>query len=128
MKTFNHQLSEYQEAGRLIVRIQHALQADEAALAIQLATEGAAKYPQNAMLRAYAVVLAPPKIRRLPATASDTLKLSQEWLAQNAEVYSGQWVAVRDGMFVAAEPKLAALLAVVGDESMRARTLIAKVV
>jgi len=93
----------------------HALRTGEFGRARQVATEGAARYPDHAELAKSARVLAPPTvtIARRPHTAD--IQANRAWLKAHRQDYAGQWVALRDGHFLAAAPSFDALAAQVDD-------------
>jgi Arc/MetJ-type ribon-helix-helix transcriptional regulator len=95
----------------------HALRTGEYGRARQVATEGAARYPDHAKLAKSARVLAPPTVRAVPASAASraSVKANHAWMKAHWQDYRGQWVAVRDGLLVHAAPSFDDLVAHVGD-------------
>lgn len=88
-----------------------ALRTGEFGRARQLATEGAARYPAHAALAQSAQVLAPPTVRRARHAHTADIRANRAWLKAHRQAYAGQWVAIRDGHFLAAAPSFAALTA-----------------
>jgi len=93
----------------------HALRTGEFGRARQVATEGAARYPDHTELAQSAHVLAPPTvtIARRPHTAD--IQANRAWLKTHRQDYAGQWVALRDGHLLAAAPSFDQLVAQVDD-------------
>ena len=88
-----------------------ALRTGEFGLARQRALEGAARYPDHADLTKAARVLAPPTVTRAPHPHSANIPANRAWLKAHRHAYAGQWVALRDGHFLAAAPSFDALAA-----------------
>jgi Arc/MetJ-type ribon-helix-helix transcriptional regulator len=88
-----------------------ALRTGEFGRARQLALEGAACYPDHAELTKAARVLAPPTVTRAPHPHTANIPANRAWLKAHRHAYAGQWVALRDGHFLAAAPSFDALAA-----------------
>jgi Arc/MetJ-type ribon-helix-helix transcriptional regulator len=88
-----------------------ALRTGEFGRARQLALDGAARYPEHAELTKAARVLAPPTVTRAPHPHSANIPANRAWLKAYRHTYAGQWVALRDGHFLAAAPSFDALAA-----------------
>ena len=89
----------------------HALQVGEFGRARQVATAGAARYPDHAELAKSARVLAPPTVTRATRTHTVNIRANRAWLKAHRQDYAGQWVALRDGHFLAAAPSFDTLAA-----------------
>jgi hypothetical protein len=70
----------------------------------QLAEHGQRLYPQHEGLSKLVFVLAPPRLVRANLPAEPSTRANVEWMQSHAAEYRGQWVALRDGVFVAAAP------------------------
>lgn len=94
--------------------IRMALSVGAHVVARSLAMEGASIHSNNTQLQKYARVLAPPK--PLPKHDRSDLqpKANIEWLKANRERYKGQWVAIKNGVFVSSAPTYKALMAELG--------------
>jgi hypothetical protein len=79
-----------------------ALAAGAHLLARNLATQGARLYPDHAELGKMARILAPPRVVRADLPPVPSLQANQDWLRAHSDGYRGQWVALRDGIFLAA--------------------------
>jgi hypothetical protein len=79
-----------------------ALAAGAHLLARNLATQGARLYPTHLELEKMARVLAPPRVVRTDIPPVPSLRANQEWLRVHGDEYRGQWVALRDGVLMAA--------------------------
>ena len=93
----------------------HALRTGEFGRARQLATEGAARYPEHAELAKSARVLAPPTVTRAPRPHTAATQANRTWLKTHRQDYAGQWVALRDGHLLAAAPSFDQLVAHVDE-------------
>ena len=90
------------EAVEFIRIIDLALEIGTHLAARQIATKGAEAYPDNAELQKYARVLAPPKVVANRVSRNINQKANVEWLKANKNDYKGQWVAIKDGILLAA--------------------------
>jgi hypothetical protein len=79
-----------------------ALAAGAHLLARNLATQGSRLYPQHLELRKMAHVLAPPRVVNADIPPIPSVRANQAWLRDHADEYKGQWVALREGTFLAA--------------------------
>lgn len=87
-----------------------ALSVGASLTARQLSAEGQHLYPKDAELAKLARILAPPRVTgTCPADPSANLDL--EWLRRHAAEYRGQWVALKQGEFLATAPSAQALKA-----------------
>jgi Arc/MetJ-type ribon-helix-helix transcriptional regulator len=93
----------------------HAFRTGEFGRARQLATEGAARYPDNAELAKSARVLAPPTVTRASRPHTADIRANRAWLKAHRQDYAGQWIALRDGHLLAAAPSFDALVACVDE-------------
>lgn len=80
-----------------------ALAAGAPLTARQISAEGHQLYPEDAELAKMARILAPPKLLGT-SPANPSRRLDQEWLRHHAHEYRGQWLALKDGVLVAAAP------------------------
>jgi hypothetical protein len=48
-------------------------------------------------------------VKEVPGTTGRRLKLDATWLRERSPEYRGQWVALRDGVLVDADPRLGVL-------------------
>jgi hypothetical protein len=92
-----------------------ALRTGEFGRARQLATEGAARYPDHAELAKSARVLAPPTVTRASRPLTADIRANRVWLKAHRQDYAGQWIALRDGYLLAAAPSFDALVAHVDE-------------
>lgn len=99
----------------LIQTIRWALALEFTLLARHLSEQGIKRHPENGELREIARLLAPPKATVSQLTTAPNLKANQEWLVVNRDGYQGQWVALKDGILLAAAASFPALLNDVGD-------------
>lgn len=88
-----------------------ALRSGECGRARQVATEGAARYPEHAELSKSARILAPPTVTRASRPHTVDIRANRTWLQTHRQDYAGQWVAVRNGHFLAAASSFEALAA-----------------
>ena len=79
-----------------------ALAAGAHLLARNLATQGAGLYPDHLELQNMAHVLAPPRVVRDDLPPVPSLQADHAWLRTHADEYRGQWVALREGVLLAA--------------------------
>jgi Arc/MetJ-type ribon-helix-helix transcriptional regulator len=93
----------------------YALRTGEFGRARQLATEGAARYPEHAELAKSARVLAPPTVQRVSRPHTADIKANRAWLKAHRQDYAGQWIALRDGYLLAAAPSFDQLAAQVDE-------------
>jgi hypothetical protein len=94
--------------------IQLALAAGAHLEARRLAMQAADRFPQNAALRQYARVLAPPvNVARIAVQPGSALNMN--WLRAHKETYLGKWVALREGELIDSAASLAELAARIGD-------------
>lgn len=83
--------------------VRWALAAGTLLPARHISAEGHRLYPEDEELAHMARVLAPPKVLGVsPANPSAGQDL--EWLCQHASEYRGQWIALKNGEFLAAAP------------------------
>ena len=82
--------------------VRSALAAGAHLLARNLATQGARLYPAHLELEKMARVLAPPRVVRTDIPPVPSLQANQAWLRAHGDEYRGQWVALRDGILLAA--------------------------
>ena len=92
-----------------------ALRVGEFGHARQLAMAGAARYPAHAELAQSARVLAPPTVTRAPRPHTAAIQANRTWLKAHRQDYAGQWIALRDGHFLAAAPSFDELVAQVDE-------------
>lgn len=91
--------------------VRWALAAGAPLPARHISAEGHRLYPEDVELANMARILAPPKVLGVsPANPSAGRDL--EWLRQHADEHRGQWVALRNGDFLAAAPTARELKAV----------------
>lgn len=88
-----------------------ALRTGEFGRARQVATEGAARYPEHAELVKSARVLAPPTVHRAGRPHTADIQANRAWLKAHRQDYAGQWIALHDGRLLAAAPSYDALAA-----------------
>lgn len=87
--------------GEIAQAVRLALAAGAFSPARYISAEGHRLYPEDAELANMARILAPPKVLGTrPANPSAGRDL--EWLRQHASEYRGQWLALKDGQFLAA--------------------------
>lgn len=72
------------------------------------------RWPENDRIRHLAHVLAPPTVRHIPRSLDRSLRPEQIWLQKHAREYPGCWLAVFGDHLVAADPRLATVLDIVG--------------
>jgi hypothetical protein len=72
-----------------------------------LATQGAKLYPDHPELCKIAHILAPPRVVKTGMPPDPSLRANREWLRANRARYHGQWVALRDGRFLASANTIA---------------------
>jgi len=58
---------------------------------------GLACYPDDAEIKKYAHILAPPKVTANNLPMNPGIKANRNWLRANSDDYRGRWVALRDG-------------------------------
>lgn len=116
-----------QSANDIMVAFESALSMGNSEQAIKLAKLGAELFPDNARLKRIAKILAPPVIRASQRPRKPSLEASRDWLRTNAQQYTGQWVAVCEGILIANAPTMQALLAEIDSSIDRDNTLITKV-
>jgi hypothetical protein len=84
-------------ASAVVRRMVEAGQVDEA-------REYLASQAECPELEAWREVLAPPRVTTLEHATGKSMKRDADWLAAHAKEYEGQWVALRDGQLVDADP------------------------
>lgn len=104
-----------QSADAYVRAMAHALSTGEFGRARQLAIEGATRYPEHAELTKSARVLAPPTVQRASRPHTANIKANRAWLKAHRHDYAGQWIALRDGHFLAAAPSFDQLAAQVNE-------------
>jgi hypothetical protein len=82
--------------------VRSALAAGAHLLARKLADHGHRLYPNQEELAKMAHILAPPRVVRTDIPPALSLQANQEWLRVHGDKYRGQWVALRDGILLAA--------------------------
>ena len=112
-----HPASPPQSPDDYLQALAHALRTGEFGRARQVAMEGAERYPAQNELQMCALVLAPPAVRTVPASAASraSVKANNAWLKAHWQDYRGQWVALRDGQLVYAASSFDDLVAHIGD-------------
>lgn len=111
----------------LLRAIDLALQLELASLAIALAQEGSQRFPDDERLRNAARVLAPPTVLDTRTPPAQGLEETRDWLREHAQLYRGQWVAVRAGQLLGADLSLKTLMARVGQDAHSVSTVITRV-
>jgi len=87
------------------VRAVHlALAAGAHLLARRLAAQGAKLYPDHREVQKMARILAPPRVLRTNLPSDTSVRANLEWLRAHAAEFRGQWVALKDGAFLASAP------------------------
>ena len=99
----------------LLQTIRWALALDAPLLARRLSEQGVKRYPENDELQEVARLLSPPTATVSQPITAPNLNANQEWLLINRDSYQGQWVALKDGVLLAAAASFPALLNDVGD-------------
>jgi hypothetical protein len=100
----------------LLKAIDLALDLAMTALAISLAQQGGQLFPDNERVQQMARMISPLGIHLDRDAPHHTgIKQSSDWLNTHADEYRGQWVAVREGILIAAAPTLEELEALMGD-------------
>jgi hypothetical protein len=97
--------------------VQLALSAGAHMAARNLATQGAARYPDDANLQKYAWLLAPPRVLRSDAPPHPGLRANRDWLMAHGNEYRGRWVALHQGELLGVSDSLVALKELIGDTS-----------
>jgi hypothetical protein len=110
-----HPDSPPQSADAYVRAIAHALATGEFGRARQVATEGAARYPEHPELAKSARILAPPSVARAHRPHTADIKANRAWLTAHRQDYAGQWIALHDGHLLAAAPSFDALVAQVDE-------------
>lgn len=103
------------------------LRLELATLAITFATAGQRLFPDHVRIQHAAHALVPPAGRIAPPAPVQGLDASRSWIQDHADVYRGQWVAVRVGTLLSAAPSLKGLLAALGSNHDRTNTIVARV-
>lgn len=81
-----------------------ALAAGAHLLARKLADYGHRLYPNCEELAKMAHILAPPRAMRANLPPDPSVRANLEWMRTHAVEYRGQWVALKDGVFLATAP------------------------
>ena len=84
-------------------------------LAANLAERGNQLYSEHQEVQRLVKVLAPPRVRKVPASHAKGLVASKQWIRDNAKKYRGEWIAVREGALLAHAPTLDQLTPLVSD-------------
>ncbi len=79
-----------------------------------VSAEGASKFPQDAQLARYALVLAPPRVIRTEYAPDTTIAQDKNWIKQNGDRYRGKWIALRNGELLGATDTLQELIDALG--------------
>jgi hypothetical protein len=104
------------QPNELLKAIDLALDLDMTALAISLAQQGGQIFPDNERVQQMARRVSPLGIQvDRDAPHHMGIKQSSDWLNNHADEYRGQWVAIREGILIAAAPTLAELETLMGD-------------
>jgi hypothetical protein len=113
---FVRMIRELQEAdwadlaqGDFVRCVRWALQIGAHQTARELAQQGHARYPANAILAKLQRLTAPPRVLPARVEADPSIQKDQAWLAEASAPYRGQWVALKDGVLAAAAPSAQAL-------------------
>jgi hypothetical protein len=93
----------------IIQGVQFALAAGAHFFARRIASQGAARFPNDEQIQKYARVLAPPRILSKEAPPRSDLKANRDWLKAHRNEYQGQWVALHDGELLGAAHSLGEL-------------------
>lgn len=67
----------------------------------KIATEGLQYYPEDALLKKYAYVLAPSKVTTVNAGGHPEVRANREWMQKHRQQYRGHWVALKNGQLLA---------------------------
>jgi hypothetical protein len=103
------------QPNELLKAIDLSLDLDMNALAISLAQQGGQLFPDNEHMQQMAQMVSPLGIQvDRDGSRHMGIKQSSDWLNTHADEYRGQWVAVREGILIAAAPTLAELEALMG--------------
>ena len=81
----------------------------------KIATEGLQYYPEDALLKKYAYVLAPPKVTVVPRDPNVDVQANLDWIKQNRGKYRGYWVAIKNGHFLASGKDVDELVDQIGE-------------
>jgi hypothetical protein len=84
-------------------------------IAYNFAVKGAEQFPNNAKLKNFSRILAPPKILPISAPAQPGLLLNRDWLIENQEEYQGYWVALKEGELLGKDNTLKGLIKLIGN-------------
>jgi hypothetical protein len=77
--------------------------------ATELTATAQQRFPTQPDLIKLARLLAPPAVVPTTPTDQTTRHANRLWLTQNRAVYQDQWVALQNGIFIAAHPSLPSL-------------------
>ena len=88
-------------AADFVQTVRLALAAGAHLLADRLADNGHHLHPQHEELAIMAHILAPPRVVRTYLAPDPSGRANSEWMDVCAAEYRGQWVALRDGIFLA---------------------------
>jgi hypothetical protein len=102
-------------ADEFIRAVDLALKAGAHFAARDLATQGAEIHFDSEELQKYARVLAPPKPLAKTAKSDVRPKANIQWLTANKHNYKGQWVAIKNGVFITSAKTYKALIAELGN-------------
>ncbi len=95
---------DYDQAAR------YALSSGAYSQARQIARVGSTRYPDNIELQRLVDLLAEPRVLDSHGAPQPGVRANKEWLLQTGPDYLGQWVALRDGILIAAAHSLRELV------------------
>lgn len=81
----------------------------------KVAVEGLKYHPDHAELKKYAHILAPPKVTSVDRGGHPEVRANREWMKENRARYRGQWVAIKNGQFLASGKNLDEIVEQVGE-------------
>lgn len=102
-------------AAEFAMAVDWALMAGAHLAARQLASEGAARFPDHEELQKMACILAPPETKVMPGQLTTTWKTNREWLKQNWADFKGKWVALQNGQLLGVADSPQALAQMTGS-------------
>ncbi len=100
----------------ILKAIDMALLVGAARLAMDLAQESVRLFPDDPRCQWSARVIAPAKIVGTGPAKAKGLRATSAWLRTHAKEYRGQWIAVREGVFLGSAPSYRELEELLKDE------------
>ena len=98
-------------AAEFVEAVRLALKVGAHQTALNLASRGVQRFPQNSSLQKMNRLLGPPRVLKTNLPPIPSLKANREWIRTHTVEYRGQWVALQEGKLVASASSVRGLKA-----------------